>query len=139
MNIEIEKQIASIIEAAKSAGSDTVDFIKKQSPDYFYQLVKWTIWDGILTVFYSIGWLIVALIGSIYVIPIVYNWWQSASKDGPAIIGFILVIALFAAIGATAIGYLTSGIDQIIKAKIAPKVVIMDAIKDALRGSDEEE
>ena len=139
MNVEIEKQIASIIEAAKSTGTDAVDFIKKQSPDYFAQLIKWYVWDGALDIIKGIGWLVAAITASVTILPPVYHWWQSADKNEPAILGFLLVVAILVGVGICSVCSVTGGITQIIKAKIAPKVIIMDAIKDAVRGDDSDD
>lgn len=139
MNIEIEKQIASIIEAAKSTGTDAVDFIKKQSPDYFKQLIKWYVWDGALDIIEGMVWLVAAIIASVTILPPVYHWWQAADKDKPAFLGFFLVVAILLAVGICSVYSVTGGITQIIKAKIAPKVMIMDAIKDAVRGDDSDD
>ena len=139
MNAEIEKQIASIIEAAKSTGTDAVDFIKKQSPDYFAQLIKWYVWDGALDIIKGIGWLVASIICAEMILPPVYHWWQATDKDQPAILGFLLTVAILVGVGICSVCSVTGGITQIIKAKIAPKVIIMDAIKSALKRDTDED
>lgn len=41
MTPEIEKQIVSLIEAAKQAGSDATAFIAQQAPDTIQQMLAW--------------------------------------------------------------------------------------------------
>lgn len=137
MNAEIEKQIASIIEAAKSTGTDAVDFLKKQSPDYFVQLIKWDVWDGALDIIKGIGGLVASGVGAATILPPVYRWWQAGDKN--ELLGFLLVVGILAVVALCSVLSVTGGITQIIKAKVAPKVIIADAIKDAINGDESDE
>ena len=133
MNTEIEKQLSAIIEAAKSTGSDAVEFIKKQSPDYFAQLIKWYAWDGALKIFKGLFLGGVSAVG-IGLLPAVWRWRaDSEDRTGPlALFGFIVLVASI-----LSVIMVFCGITKIIKARIAPKVIIADEIKSAICGQED--
>ena len=136
MNAEIEKQIASIIEAAKSTGTDAVDFIKQQSPDYFAQLIKWYVWDGALDILKGLFWCGVSAVG-IWLLPAVWRWRSEGTDERT--IGFAICAAVVLVASICSVMTVSGGITNIIKAKVAPKVVIADEIKSAIRGESEDD
>lgn len=139
MNAEIEKQIDSIVEAAKSTGTDAVDFIKKQSPDYFSQRIKWYVWDGALSVLNGLFWCALSAVGGWLVLPMAWQWQSAGEKYNDRMIGFALCCAVVLGMSICSVLSVSVGGKKIIKAKVAPKVIIADDIKDAIKREESDE
>lgn len=127
MNPETDKQLASLIEAAKQTGSDVASFIQQQAPELCEQIVAWNTWSGIVTA--AIG-AVFAATGSLALRQAV----RCLRRGDPYCVadvgfvagGFTLCVGLV-------IGGL--GVAKVIKSNVAPKVVVMEAITKALNPS----
>ncbi len=120
MTPELEKQIVSLIEAAKQSGSDAAAFIAQQAPDAIQQMLAWETAKAA-----SCGLVALALV--------IFFLWGGRKltklKDDdypPAAFSYALagLIALFL------VGFTM----RVVKIQIAPKVVILETVADLARG-----
>jgi hypothetical protein len=122
MTPEIEKQIVSLIEAAKQTGNDAASFIAQQAPDVIAQLVRWKIAEGIFETVLGVAlvWCGVKLFRLVY-------RKQQEGEIKEEIIWLPTGLAVAAmCIGGFVAAY--NGATQTAKATIAPKVLILETI-----------
>lgn len=126
MNPEIEKQIVSLIEAAKQTCSDTVSFITQQAPDVIAQLIRWKICEGVFFAVFG-----AALLGAAFkLFRVTYKSHKAGDADD------VVWVPAGMAIVAMSIGGVVAacnGVTQAVKATIAPKVLILEMVTDAVR------
>lgn len=126
MSPELEKEIISLAESARRAGSDAASFIAQQAPDVLDQLIKWQIASGLAQAAAGVGGLIV--FGLIFIHS---KKWVTKTKDVdcwmPAILLGILIVPFSCAA-------IWCGSLKALKANIAPKVIVMEALTDLAHG-----
>lgn len=124
MNPETDKQLASLIEAAKQTGSDVASFIQQQAPELCEQIVAWEFWSGIGGVAF----------GCVCVFFAVLSVWAASRHEDKSPYDDTATGFLFCAGFMVVVGLLFGGLGagQAIKSKVAPKVVVMEAITKAL-------
>lgn len=119
MTPELEKQIASLIEAARSAGSDAATFIGQQAPEVIQQMLMWEFikWCCLsICIFAAIGGCLLAI-----------KKLKELENDEygiypPPAVAILAAVALAPfAIGSAL---------EAVKIKVAPKVVIMEKVKE---------
>jgi membrane-bound ClpP family serine protease len=117
MNQELQNQIASLVEAAKQAGSDAATFIQEQAPELCQQIIAWetTIsWVGV------IGFGLLMLLGLVLFFTSMLKDWDDAGFVG-AFTGLIGLIGL---------GF---NLYNLVKVLTAPKLVLIEAITGLLK------
>ncbi len=116
MTPELEKQIASIIEAARQTGGDISSFIATQAPDAIQQMLVWKTTQTTGLAIFS------------FFFTILFFWLGrrvSKSRDGElCAIPYLMSIVSFIA--------MVVSIFYIVKIQIAPKLIILDYIKQSL-------
>lgn len=123
MTPEIEKQIVSLIEAAKQTGNDAASFIAQQAPDVIAQLIRWKIGEGILEAVVGVALVWAGL-------KLFRLTWKK-QKDGD--IDEIVWAPAGIAVAVMCIGGFIAAYDgatQTAKATLAPKVLILETIAD---------
>lgn len=124
MTPELEKQVVSLIEAAKQAGSDAASFIAQQAPETVSQMLAWeTAKACALCVLFAV------LVG-------VFFWFgKFCAKENakerwsdypPSAVSYVLSLIFACLIGVSAM--------RVVKIQIAPKVVILEQVADFARG-----
>lgn len=120
MTPELEKQVVSLFEAAKQAGSDAASFIADQAPEVIEQMLAWEMAK-------SVSWLLVCLS-----LAILFLWCgRKLTKLGdddypPPAVPYVFAVVC-------TVIFVVCAMD-IIKIKIAPKVVILEIAADLARG-----
>jgi hypothetical protein len=123
MTPEIEKQIVSLIEAAKQAGSDASSFIAAQAPDVILQLVRWKICEGVIMSVLGVA----ALWSTVKLFKL--TWRKVEDEHVDEYIWIPSGLALFIlSLGGCILAY--DGITQTAKAIFAPKVLIIEMVVD---------
>jgi hypothetical protein len=126
MTPEIEKQIVSLIEAAKQTGNDAASFIAQQAPDVIAQLIRWKIGEGIIGVVIGVALMWAAL--KLFRL----TWKKQQEGDIDEIVWAPAGIAVAVmCIGGFALAY--DGVTQTAKATLAPKVLILETVADLAR------
>lgn len=122
MTPEIEKEIVSLIEAAKQTGSDAASFISQQAPDVIAQLIRWKIGEGIVQIIVG-----VALVWcGVWLFRLVYK-----KQDEGEITDEVIWVPAGIAVAVMCIGGFIAaydGVTQTAKATLAPKVLILETI-----------
>jgi hypothetical protein len=119
MNDELQKQIVSLIEAAKHAGSDAASFIGQQAPEVIQQMLAWEMAKNIGI---ALAMFILALI--------FLRFWKKAepagSYDFPGReVLFVLTVIFFVLSGAHLM--------RATKVKLAPKLIIIEEVQAMVR------
>lgn len=121
MTPEIEKQITSLIEAAKQTGSDAASFISQQAPDVIAQLIRWKIAGGVFDTIVGV----VLMWAGYKLFRVTWNKSESGDLEEEAWIPVgiaVLAMCLF--------GFFCAyfGVSQAGKACLAPKVLVLETI-----------
>lgn len=122
MNDQLEKSLASLVDAARQSGSDLATFVQQQAPDVCQQIIAWQFWFGALT----------AILCAIALLGVALGIWRAWKTEDeghyiPAtIVG--LMLSLFLCIGL----YINTA--RAVKAKVAPKLVLLEQISRTLSG-----
>lgn len=122
MNNELDKQLASLVEAAKRAGSDVASFIQQQAPEFIEQLLAWRMADSIAGILFF---------GTITTILIWYarkrfkSDEEDFSMEPP---GFVAALLAVMPLIPTAICFM-----NLVKVLVAPKLVVLEMISDLLK------
>lgn len=121
MTPEIDKQLASLIEAAKQAGSDAASFIQQQAPEVVEQLLRWqAVKSGCVAAFFA----------ALTILFVKYAINRSKDEDEYSFEPPWQVVAVFA--GILALGS-AAGVLGVLKVFIAPNLVIIEKISDILK------
>lgn len=125
MNPETDKQLASLIEAAKQTGSDVASFIQQQAPELCEQIVARKFYDSLLWSSWGVAIFLAGLAGA----AVCYVLYKKEDDSGWAGIGFCSAFAgvLFGGL------VFASNIGGAIEAKVAPKVVVAETITRMLK------
>lgn len=136
MNKSLEEQLASLVEAANNSGTEAVEFIKAQAPDYFTELVRWHLWKSVFDAFTSAIWTSASVGSWLFFSPMLMSWWRENDPkaiDQPRVI----VVVFFYAVVIPWILYsaceLIAAFKNIAMTWVSPKVIIADAIQTAIR------
>ena len=128
MNADLQEQIASLIEAAKRAGSDSATFIQAQAPDVVAQLVRWKIAEGALT---AIGGAILLFV-AFKIYQGICNWMKGRDwTDHPELMLPVLFLFCPSLIGGAVL--FSNGLLQSAEAIVAPKIVILETISSLVK------
>lgn len=123
MSDELQNQIASLLAGAQKAGESAVDFIIQQAPDVAQQIVAWYFWENVIT---SICFFIPLALILFFGVKVFRN---SDFDDGTGfskfMSSFVMVTAFFI-LG----GYSSFKAKEAIKAHVAPKLVLIEYIRD---------
>lgn len=122
MNPELEKQVVSLVEAAKRTGSDVASFIQQQAPDVVEQLIRWKIIQGAVGVITGCAMLYAAWV--LFWKVKAYVQADSYHRDVawiPASIGIALLVGFGAASASLSL-------DQALQAAFAPKVFLLEYV-----------
>ena len=114
---EFKPVLSELLELVKS----TKDFTLEQAPLYFQELVAYEISSSCVAIMACTIFLILSL-------SFLINDKKSMSTDSKLIINTICSIIAF-----TSIICLFENVDSVIKAKIAPRVMIIDKLKQAVK------
>jgi len=117
MNQELQNQIASLVEAAKQAGSDAAVFIQEQAPELCQQIIAWET---------TISWVGVVGFGLLLVLGVVtyfFSMFKDWGDDGVA--GFLT--------GLVSLAGLCYHTYCLVKVLTAPKLVLLEYITDLLK------
>lgn len=125
MTPELEKQVASLIEAAKQTGSDVASFVQQQAPELMEQIVAWKFYDAVYWSSIGVG---VGVLGAVLLglSGLLAKKTDDADWWGPGFTCFVACGALGAVI-------FCNNINDAIKAKVAPKLVAIEAISELVK------
>ena len=126
MTPEIEEQVVSLIEAAKSAGSDAASFIAQQAPDVLNQIVRWSLAEGLI--YTTVG--VFLLTAGLVVLAVTYKNVRSDKWDEVWWLPSAMVSITLIILGGM---YSFGGINQTAKTIVAPKVVIIETLSKAIQ------
>lgn len=124
MNEELQKQLASILEAATATAADAKDFMLAELPDVAKQLLLWELWQAAV-------WM--TAVGVIPLVALAF-WWRWASKymknastskdDKDACAGFTvgatIVVLLWGSVA------IVTNTLTIVKVLVAPKLFLLE-------------
>lgn len=124
MSNELDKQLADLVSAAKSAGSDAFAFIQQQAPDVIDQMIRWEITKGIMLA----GAGLIAVFAAAATFRITHKYVSSdksswSNREMAWIPGALVIIACVVIAGQGVVGVM-----QATKAMTAPKLVVLEQV-----------
>jgi hypothetical protein len=122
MNKELETELASMVEAAKNAGTNAASFIAEQAPDVAEQIVRWHIVSGVISL---TGGLLMAAVAS----GGMFHAFKKSDNETWACVAGLLG-PLILSVGLILIG---AGAYDILHGITAPKLVVMEYISKFIR------
>lgn len=123
MNPELQQQAASFLEATKQAGSNAAQFLQEQAPQYVAEVIRWQFWHGALTC--MVAGVVVAVSVKVFLLCIDRIKKEQESYNGNEE-GYMILAASSFLCGAIAAVFFASGLFISVKAKVAPRVVIVE-------------
>ena len=123
MNPELQQQAASFLEATKQAGSDAAQFLQEQAPQYVAEVIRWQFLNGALTC--MVAGVVVAVSVKVFFLCIDRIKKEQESYNGNEE-GYMILAAASFLCGAIAAVFFASGLFTSVRAKVAPRVVIVE-------------
>ena len=121
MTQETEKQIVSLIEAAKQAGSDVASFVQEQAPELMRQIIAWEI-------ILSSAWLLVLITASATLFWAAYKLAIHERKTlGQLDAAILLYVLSFCAASSCVVP-----LCNLLKCIVAPNLMFIEVIKGIL-------
>ena len=121
MTQETEKQIVSLIEAAKQAGSDVASFVQEQAPELMRQIIAWEITLN------SVWFLVQAIISA----TLFWSGYKLAIHERKKYGEMDAAILLYS-LGALVAVFAIMVLCDLLKCIVAPNLVFIEAIKGIL-------
>jgi hypothetical protein len=123
MNEHTEQNINEAIDWLQQTGGSIQDFATTQAPLYCQEVVAWTFWMGFICTMIGTGVLVVG----IYFTSRLPKWLKEDKGDPTA----RSIIAIFGGVLGLIIGGFTiaSHLGDTIKAKVAPRIVIVEHLR----------
>lgn len=124
MSPELQQQAASFLEATKQAGSNAAQFLQEQAPQYVNEYVAYLFWSSAFTAMF---WLAI-LAAAVTCFRVGLNGLKkTVSEYGGEEPWIALMVSSFV-IGLLAVVFLPLYTLNAVKAKVAPKVVIVEHV-----------
>lgn len=121
MNEATEKNINEAINWIQATSESVQDFATEQAPLYCREVVAWELWSGIALVSASVITLIIGL-------ALLKKFWKATDNDEECILGSSIAFGIFILLPCIIV--ITHGARNSIKATVAPRVVIIEHLKD---------
>lgn len=121
MNEATEKNINEAINWIQETASSVQDFAIEQAPLYCREVVAWEFWSGMAL----IGGALLVLVAGLLILKKV---WKLLDGDEETVIGSSVLFGIFILLPCVIV--ITHGARNGIKAAVAPRVVIIEHLKD---------
>jgi hypothetical protein len=118
MTQETEKNINEAINWLQQTGSTIQNFASEQSPIYFREVVEWEFWYSALSGGLGIVLVTLGIVGAFKM----KSWIEKVEDHPPYIFNMIATLLLLA----FGLGLICNEIPNAIKAKVAPRMVLIE-------------
>lgn len=122
MSPDLEKQLITLVESARTAGANAVDFIQQHAPDLAEQLLKYKM----------VGWTFgfVACLVAVVVLAFVLRKLKAAANESKWVDldFFAFGMVMCALLMAVPTGFAIKNAMHITRALVAPKVVLIETV-----------
>lgn len=126
----IQDKIATYIESAEGVVSDAYLLLQEQAPQLVEEIVKWAFWGQVLNAAFVLPLIIVFTLTIIYCLKAAERT-NDEAWCAPAlcfVAGFIFSVCVF-----------SSSVKLAVKAKVAPRVVVMEEIRAVMESASNKE
>jgi hypothetical protein len=124
-----EQQINEALQWLQSTGQSLVDFTGEQAPLYCQEVLNWTFYSNMIAVIIGIIW----IIGSLFLIKPCIKAWNFEYGYGSKGLAISVSTTLALVIAFTFIPITIFSVVDMVKVKVAPRMVLVEHFQQKLR------